>query len=77
MIRLKAIDLQSHRIETWQVSIPVSNILYLEDVCWRGVENNYTRVHLLSGKSVVVCESIQQIEASLLEYALANAHYSQ
>ena len=65
ILHLKAIDLNSHQIETWQVGIPESNLLYLEDVRWRGLENNYTRVHLISGKSVVVCETIGQIETQL------------
>lgn len=74
MIRLKAIDLHSHRIEIWEVSIPVANILYLEDVRWRGQEHNYTRIHLINEKSITVCESIPTIEAMLLVVAEANAH---
>ena len=61
-IHLTAIDLHQHRIETWKVSIPIDNISYMEDVRWRGIENNYTRIYLKDGKSVTVCESISKIE---------------
>jgi hypothetical protein len=61
-IHLTAIDLHQHRIETWKVSIPIDNISYMEDVRWRGIENNYTRIYLKDGKSVVVTSSIAHIE---------------
>lgn len=61
-IHLTAIDLDQHRIETWNISVPIENISYLEDVKWRGLENNYTRVYLKDGKSIVVTSSIQHIE---------------
>jgi DNA-binding LytR/AlgR family response regulator len=70
MLHLKQSDPYAHRIESASIGIPKSSILYLEDVRYAGLENNYTRIHFVNGKSIVVSDSLSQIEAQM------NAHDS-